>query len=180
MTRTTLVTLGMLLALGGAGTTQEPVEPLAGVTTVTVDILINTDDPLPTGITDQRLRTLSELRLRALGIRVLTPQEDRTEPGTRPVVSLGLTLIEAHNDSKERIGYAFSTHLAVQEFARSTRNKALVTQELWSSINLNTASPPNAAAEIERVVNALLDQLANAWLKANPRAKDQSRDSGKR
>jgi hypothetical protein len=130
-------------------------------------VLFNGRDA-PPSITKARLQTLVELKLRTAGLRVLSVAEDAKDPDVNPTVVLDLALVSVKDsDDGGALGYAFSTRLSV--FERHGRNKAPVRLELWSSAQLKTTNPDSAASVMERVVNGLLDELVNAWLKDNPK-----------
>jgi hypothetical protein len=148
---------------------QSPVSPLKGVTKVTAGVrLAGNSLPVAT-LTEERLQTLLELRLRTAGLRVLTSLEDRVDPEINPMVQLFVLMIPARTQGGVEMGHAFTTRLEVNETRLSPRNAALVDMELWSSNYINITDRPTAAAEVERVVATVLDELVNEWLRANPR-----------
>lgn len=145
--------------------TASPV-PLQGVVKTTVGVILNQSSASPiVGVTEARLRTMIELRLRSAGLRVVTAEEDLADPDINPAVALDLTLLPAQ-DGRGLVGYAFSTGLDVTERQRLASNGAAVSATLWHNRYLNIASERSTQSEVERVVNQLLDELVNAWLQA--------------
>ena len=89
--------------------------PLQGVDTVTVKVSIAAPaDILPHGLTEVRLQTLVELKLRGWGLQVMPAAEDAKAPGIRPHVELEITMLETRAVQK-LAGYAFFVRLVVGE-----------------------------------------------------------------
>src|SRR5262249_21679060 len=115
------------------------------------------------------LHTIIELRLRSAGLKVLSEDEDARDPENNPKVELDVTILATGPEGGLRDGYTFFTSLVVREYRVSPRNSALVPMHLWQQGRLNLSGPARAGSEIERVVNELLDNMLNEWLKANPK-----------
>jgi len=156
-----------LAASRGWAQGQDREAPLKGVGRATVNVSLAGKD-LPTGVTADRLKTLTELKLRTAGLRVVTPAEVRDEPDAIPSVELTILGVPARS-GLEDLGWAFSTRLAVREYRPSQRNNAILPVELWADSYLYISETANAGDQAERVLTLLLDKLTNDWLKANPK-----------
>lgn len=145
---------------------QERPAALHGVNAVTVDVsIVAPDGVVPVGLTEARLRTLAELKLRSWALTVVPPAEAEKNPGARPRVDLDVTILETRSIQKLE-GYAFYTRLAVIEPGISTRNGAPVNGELWSGSFLSVSTVKSITADVERAATELLDQFINEWLRA--------------
>ena len=139
--------------------------PLQGVDTVTVKVSIAAPaDILPHGLTEGRLQTLVELKLRGWGLVVMPAAEDAKTPGIRPYVELEITMLETRAVQK-LAGYAFFMRLVVGEGGTSLRNGASVLNELWSHSFLNVSDQKTVVANMERSTGELVDQFVNEWLR---------------
>jgi len=123
---------------------------------------------LPPEVTADRLRTLTELKLRTAGIRVVTPAEVRDDPDAIPSLELTVIGVPARS-GLEDLGWAFSMRLAVREYRPSQRNNAIVPVELWADSYLYISETSKSGEQAERTLGLLLDKLCNDWLKANPK-----------
>ena len=157
----------LTLLIAGSASAQVRDDPLKGIVKVTVDVYLSAANP-PSLLDSTRLRTLTELKLRTAGLRVLSAAEDRQDTEANPAVELHVMLLKAENQ-RGVVGYVFSSRLSVREYQMARRNTAIVPIELWDNSYLNIAASSETPAEIERVVTLLLDDFMNAWLKANPR-----------
>ena len=141
--------------------------PLEGVSTVWVDIrMTKHTDPL-SPIALERLRTVAELKLRAIGLRVLD-LDDLSLPATPVVI---IELIWLYRDAPGEYVY----HLAVEvsEPGYTYRNPAQLAN-WWVPIVarrafIGVASSVDAAATLVKTCDVFLDELINEWLRANPR-----------
>lgn len=147
--------------------TQDRDAPLRGVSRTTVNVSLAGKE-LPTEVTADRLRTLTELKLRTAGLRVVTPADVRDDPDAIPSLELTLIGVPARS-GLEDLGWAFSLRLAVREYRPSQRNNAIVPVELWADSYLYISETSKAGEQAERVLTLLLDKLTNDWLKANPK-----------
>lgn len=148
------------------GTTFAQVRPapLQGVESVTVQVsIVAPPNTGPALLTETRLQTLAELKLRAW-LRVVSAEENPQIPGIRPLVELEVTLLETRGVDK-LAGYAFVTRLVVKEPGRSLRNGAPVFSELWSHSFLNVSDPKSVIGDMERSTGELVDQFINEWLR---------------
>lgn len=141
--------------------------PLKAVGRVTVNVSLAGKD-LPAEVTADRLRTITELKLRTAGLRVVTPAEVRDDPDAIPSLELTIIGVPARS-GLEDLGWAFSLRLAVREYRPSQRNNAIVPVELWADSYLYISETSKAGEQAERVLTLLLDKLTNDWLKANPK-----------
>ena len=165
--------LGLSLMLCGVavsrGRAQTPVRdaPLKSAGRMTVNVSLAGKE-LPPEVTADRLKTITELKLRTAGIRVVTPAEVRDDPDAIPSLELTLIGVPARS-SMEDLGWAFSMRLAVREYRSSVRNSAIVPVELWADSYLYISETGKAGEQAERMLGLLLDKLTNDWLKANPK-----------
>ena len=83
---------------------------LKGVTKATVEVHLVSNDRAV--VTEDRLRTLTELRLRTAGLRVLSAAEDSKDPDVNPTVELRLTLLKVSDRGNSELGYAFATRVS--------------------------------------------------------------------
>jgi len=162
--------LAALIAAGlpHAALGQTPLPTLRGVTKVTtaLAVIFPEGEKRPSSLTEDRLRTIIELRLRTAGLRVLSTDEET--PHTNPFVYLQVTCLVMNSQSGWNPGYAFSTRLSVGIFQSVTFNGAWASSELWWSDNLAVTNPDRVNDVVERQVGALLDALLNQWLADNP------------
>ena len=147
--------------------TQDRDAPLKSVGRATVNVSLAGKD-LPAEVTADRLRTLTELKLRTAGLRVVTPAEVRDDPDAIPSLELTIIGVPARS-GMEDLGWAFSMRLAVREYRPSQRNNVIVPVELWADSYLYISETAKAGEQAERVLTLLLDKLTNDWLKANPK-----------
>lgn len=147
--------------------TQDRDAPLKSVGRATVNVSLAGKD-LPAEVTADRLRTLTELKLRTAGLRVVTPAEVRDDPDAIPSLELTIIGVPARS-GLEDLGWAFSMRLAVREYRPSQRNNVIVPVELWADSYLYISETAKAGEQAERVLTLLLDKLTNDWLKANPK-----------
>ena len=139
--------------------------PLQGVDTVTVKVsIVAPPDILPNGLTEARLQTLVELKLRTWALVVIPAAEDAKTPGIRPHVELEVTILETRAVQK-LAGYAFFMRLVVGEGGTSLRNGASVLNELWSHSFLSVSDQKTVVADMERSTGELVDQFVNEWLR---------------
>src|SRR5215467_14526203 len=80
--RAAFLMASILLATGGESAVPRVHRPLAGVTKATVSIHLELNDPLPPILLERDLRKLIEegLRLRHVGVRILSPEAAHREP----------------------------------------------------------------------------------------------------
>ena len=145
---------------------QERPAALHGVNAVTVDVsIVAPDGVIPVGLTEARLRTIAELKLRSWALTVVPPADAEKNPGAMPRVDLDVTMLETRAIQKLE-GYAFHTRVTVIEPGISIRNGASVNGELWSGSFLSVSAVKSITADVERAATELLDQFINEWLRA--------------
>ncbi len=147
---------------------------LRGISKVKVDVLlanvVEGNENLPSDISESRLRTIIELKLRTAGLRVLSAEESLADPDTNPWVVLAQGAMPATLRVGERLaGYFVSTNLTVFEYRYLAARDAVLPVQLWEEANLRTTPLEEAAAQFEGAVAILLDDFLNDWLAANPR-----------
>src|SRR5574341_284526 len=143
---------------------QDRDAPLKAVNRTTVNVSLAGKD-LPAEVTAERLKTLTELKLRTAGLRVVTPAEVHDDPDAVPSLELTIIGVPARS-GLEDLGWAFSMRLAVREYRPSQRNNAIVPVELWADSYLYISETAKAGEQAERGLTLLLDKLTNDWLKA--------------
>ena len=149
----------------GMSSAQSRPMPLQGVDVVTVATsLVAPADARPGGLTESRLQTLAELKLRGWALKVISADDAARTPGVTPRVELEVTLLETRALQK-LAGYTYFTRLAVTEPVTS-HNGALVNAELWSHSFLNISDPKTVIADLERSAGELLDMFINESLKS--------------
>jgi hypothetical protein len=148
---------------------QSTNKPLTGVSKVATLISYNIKGAGPNGISEGRLRTILELKLRTHGLTVLSYDEIKKYPFNLPYVFLEVSMLETRITGGRSTGFAFMARLSVRIFASVPFNEARVPLEIWTSDTLAVDDPEAAASRTERVVNKLADLLVNDWLAANPR-----------
>ena len=162
-----VVTIAVSLPSAGLG--QKPPPPLLGFRKVTTLIVFNATGREPSGISESRLRTVLELRLRQSGLQVLTDDENSRDPDVNPYVFLLVASLETKNRSGLSIGYSYSVSLSVRTFVTIPSNGSRAPAALWENSTLAIASTDDAPADITRIVGDLTDEFLNGWLAANPR-----------
>ena len=88
----------MLLAVGCSEATAQ--SPLQGVNQVTVSIDLS--DDAPEVVDKQRLQTITELKLRTVGMRVLSDAENRADRHENPRVVVTVSLLRSTAGSEHR------------------------------------------------------------------------------
>ena len=152
----------LLLAVGTRAAAQT-VLPLAGVNAVGVEVESPGKD-LPQVFTATRLQTLIELKLRGAGLRVLP-----IALLTNPIVQLSVIGGPVLGQRGSSLGFVFGATMSARQYLVWPKNGAVAPLELWANSYVVTSDSGGAAAELERLVGILLDELINEWLKANPR-----------
>ena len=123
----------------------------------------------PNGITEDRLRTVLELKLRSAGLRVLSGDEDRIDPDQNPYIYLEVSTLQTTNKTGVVIGWSYAVRLSARIFGNVPINRSRAPIELWSDSTMGVSGQESAALETERAVVELSESLLNAWLAANPR-----------
>ncbi len=165
-----LLTTGAILVLiHGKLNAQVRDQPLTGVRKVTVRISYNPEADLSARLSEDRLRTVLEIKLRQAGLRVLSAEEDRQNPSLSPFVHLAVMVSHLATADDRPIGFAYTLVLSANVLTRVPFNSASAPQELWSHTALGHNSEEDAPPHIERLLGQLADSFLNEWLAANPR-----------
>lgn len=159
--------LGLAIAFPCSAQSTPP--RLGNVTKVTTLVLYNATGSTPYGISEERLRTVLELRLRSAGLRVLTDAEDAVDPDSNPYVMLDVSSLETSNQSGRTTGFAYKAALSVRLFGYVSINGTRAPLELWFDGTMGVGPNNEAGPAIERIVNQLADSMINRWLKDNPK-----------
>lgn len=161
------ILLGLIFATQSSA--QSPKPKLAKIAKTTTLVIINNTGPVPYGISEARLRTLLELRLRTAGLRVLTEDEDAGDPETNPYVMLYVSTLEISNQSGRQTGFAYRVDLSVRISDYVLLNGSRAPLELWADGNMGVGPRDDTGSTIEKMVGDLCDSLLNQWLKDNPK-----------
>jgi len=160
----------LLQALVCLQTQAQNIKPkLAKISKVTTLIILNNTGAAPVGISDARLRTMLELRLRTAGLRVLSEEEDARDPDTNPYVMLQVSTLETSNQAGRSTGFAFRVDLSARVFGYVLLNGSRAPLELWADGTMGVGPKDEAGSAIEKLIGELCDSLLNQWLKENPR-----------
>lgn len=164
--RTVFTILVLSLALKPAYC-QESGNTLSPLTkcTVSVSIVAGRDVGL---IDTDRIRSMVELRLRSLGIRVMTDEEVAKDRESIPAFEVRATAIALTSRAGVRTGTAFYLELSVIEWTTLSRTRATAPAVLWTDGHVQATGIDDLRGVFERDVNNQLDSFANALLKANP------------
>lgn len=166
----TLLVAVVLLAINASGAAaQTPPDPLVGVRKVTVLVDYKAIGSPPGEISESRLQTILELKLRTAGLRVLTQQENLADPDINPYVYLRVATLKTQTQGGRTIGYTYRLDLAAKVAGNVPFNRARVPMELWSNSTMAVSDRDRASSHIESLVGQLTDLFLNAWRKANPR-----------
>ena len=138
---------------------------LKGITKVTV--FIGVDTLLP--VSEDRIRTVVELKLRMAGLNVLNGVESSRDPDFIPFLNITLSGLRVHS-GPELFGYAYATRGELNDYTFYRRNGATVPMELWSCSYITLARPEETRTAVERTVDSCIDDFLNEWLKANPKS----------
>ena len=165
-----LIVLSLFPVVSGWSQTAD-VPHLRGVTKVTTVVSLNLAEGAkpPTELSEDRLRTVLELRLRSAGLRVLTQEEDRRDPGINPYVLLQVHMLEASSRGGTRLGYATDIRLSVRVIQQAPFNGSYAPTELWTNSYLTLTDSESVVSDAEREIRLLADDLLNQWLAAYPR-----------
>jgi hypothetical protein len=144
-----------------------PTPPLQGARKVSLAIDVDDNENV---VSAERVRTVTELKLRTVGLRVLSREENRADPDINPWVSVAVNVMSVKIGGRI-VGYAYCATVAMYEMGRSMRNGALASIVSYGPSSTMGVGPRESIEEqvTDRVVSHLLDELANEWLKANPK-----------
>lgn len=128
---------------------------LKGIEKVNVVVGELTEDAKKIGLTEERIQTVTELRLRKEGIEVIEILES-TSPGICLYISIGV------------VGGAFSVSLGLNEAVYLERMPEVETIAATWHRGL-TGTHGNSSDYIVTALSALIDQFLNDYYKANPK-----------
>jgi len=140
-----------VLAWGSA----DVLKSVPGIKVLVIDVPRGATD---IGLTTERLQTVTELKLRESGIKILSQDEWNKTPG-------GPTLVIAVNI----VGVGCSIDVSFREIvfvSRQGKAVAIPNSETWGRSVAGTTHTPEFVVDREK---ELLDIFCNDWLKANPR-----------
>jgi len=143
--RVGLTMLAVAMAAANAVAQPRP-EPLAGIKKVAILVSFASTGNSPGSVSEQRLQTVLELRLRSTGLRVLSEEEDRNDPDINPYLYLHVSTLETHNQGGTATGYAYRLDLSARVFATVPFNRARAPMVLWSDDTMGVASRDAASA----------------------------------
>jgi hypothetical protein len=147
---------------------QAPTTPLTGVRKGQVFIVLAVTGNAPSGLSEDRVRTILELRLRQSGVIVLTPMEDLKDPTSNPYFLLEVTTLQLHNMAGTVTGTSYFVRLSVRIVVPSPLGRSTAPLELWETERMGVAGLDGTTSVIEASINARIDEFLNAWLAANP------------
>ena len=153
--------LSFVVAVDNASTR----ESLAGLRGVKVVVETLEPEVEHAGLTSAVIQTDAELKLRLAGIRVLTTDESRDEPG-HPYLYLNAIVNPTLPSS-----WGYSTSVDLIQDVRLTRNPAVnVAAHTWSvSSGGGEARPANISDSVRNSFKDKVDQFVNAYLAMNPK-----------
>jgi hypothetical protein len=173
--RRTLVLVGAIVSscviVAQAQAPADQPKPLSRIARVVAIAEVSAADDVRQAMpTEQRLKTLTELRLRSAGLLVLSRDEIiARDPEIYPLVEVSVIAMAPKLKDGRPVGFAFRMDLKVQEYRVTPRNGAPVPMVLWSRANIMVTDRPDLSHSMERNLNEMLDDLVNEWLAANPR-----------
>ena len=147
---------------------QTALYQLGKISRVTTLVAYDKAGPPPNGITETRLRTLVELRLRSAGLQVIGEDEKPKEFGAIPYVYLHVSSIQIAQAGLAT-GFAYAARMSVRTAGFVSLNGSRAPLELWANSTLGTGPTGTSNTEMENMVHELLDSLINQWLKDNPK-----------
>lgn len=144
---------------------------LAGLTAVLV--LLHIDSTLVTdGLSAPQVQTDVEVRLRGAGIRVLAGA-DLKAAARLSSARAGMLLVRVVTVRSPNGICAYSASLTLLEHARLIRDSSLIVQAaVWESSGgsaVGMGPPADLATDVREHLKDMADQLANAYLAANPK-----------
>lgn len=143
---------------------------LVGLTGVGVRASLTSADP-PLGLTQDRLQTAVELRLRRSGVRVLSGDEILSTPGY-PELEMAVVVLELKRNGRlTGYSYTFTLHLLQSVVLSRDSNIRHVEGVTWGQqeLNLATEPPDGVVRYLLEDVESAVDGFINDYLAANPR-----------
>ena len=165
---TALVLASVLLMRSDAWArdTDQHRKTLAGVSSVYILVEELPDELKQAGLSRATFRTDTELRLRAVGIRVATEQEWFSLPGS-PLLYLKVQGGRNLTETGIHLGYVAAIVLQFLQNVRLDRDPSIQVQApTWSAMLTSTGPTVEVLRES---VRDLVDRFANTYLMANPK-----------
>lgn len=158
--------LPFLIALTVHGQDQERIS-LSKLPGFYVEIVIQggDSDSSRVGLTEEQVRTDTELKLRRAGIRVLTEKEMTANPAS-PTLTVSVQLYRS-TDQPVAAMYAFSVSVEVSQYVQ-LQSSVSVIAKTWSKNNLGIAGK-NKIGGARKFTEDMVDQLVNDFLAVNPK-----------
>jgi len=128
---------------------------LMGINAVKVVIEDLSSDAVHLGLSRDRLRTLTELRLRQSGISM--------SPDALPYVYVRVNLL------KTKGGYAAHVNVRVNAPVQLVHSSKMALATIWSEGSIHKGPASSCKQQVEDAVGEELDLFANDYLAANPR-----------
>jgi hypothetical protein len=137
--------------------------PLKGLKRVFVLVEALDNDAAAAGIAPEWVQQTVELRLRRIGLQVVS----REEKGT---LLLPYIYVKWNFIQPEKGLFAYDLEMSLNEGARLSRNKLFHPGVAsWTSSHIGSAGLHTVAASVGRMLNNALDAFENSYLIANPR-----------
>ena len=162
------LTIALMLAwvgVGGAGQRfKDEIESLKGLAGVEVFIEIPNPEIGKDGLSNGQLQTDAELRLRKVGIKVLSEEENIKTPGM-PILYVKVSSVK----NKDGL-YAYSLKVELLQSVVLSRDRSLelMAMSTWRADQLATVGVNNMPASVRSEVGDLIDAFVNDYLAANP------------
>jgi hypothetical protein len=173
MRRGTVVALALaatLVTIYGAWARGVPDQnkTLIGVPSVYVFVNELSEDLIQAGLSTETLRTDVELRLRAVGIRLPTTEEEWAKTPGRPYLYLTVTGIRNKAESGKLLGYAASVDLEFYQDVHLDREPTVgCVAATWAVGGIGGGPTVDI---VRQAVRNYADRFANAYLAANPKS----------
>src|SRR5438128_6602975 len=156
----------LLIAVTVHGQDQERIS-LSKLPGFYVEIVIQggDSDSLRAGVTEEQVRTDTELKLRRAGIRVLTEKEMTASPAN-PIL---IVYVQLHRPTEQALAgmYAFSLSVGVSQYVQ-LQSSLSVLAKTWSKDSLGITGK-NKIRKLRKFTEDLIDQFVNDFLAANPK-----------
>ena len=159
-----VVTVGFQSALYAQGPDRKSA-PLAGVIKMSVLVEGLDSEGRKSGLTEDRLRTIAELKLRLGGVRVLTTEETLADSDINPYLYVNVNAMSISDGAR----YIFSVDVSLRRVVRSPINGEPVVALLWNSGGIASAGRASMPKYAEDYVSEHVESFLNDFLKANPK-----------
>lgn len=112
------------------------------------------------GLTPSLIQTDIELKLRMVGIKVLSAKEKGNEPGN-PFIYANVNIAKASGGM-----YVFNVELELVQNVYLQRNDMLIYAPTWLTAKMGLAPHLN---DVKNHIKDLIDEFISAWLSVNPK-----------